>query len=105
MTGRNYMTRETISTWLGYEYDTLNIVAQFNLIFNATFMVEEGMGYATCLEGLIPETEDSILCFKPFKPQFLQHVSLVWKKNQHFSPVAKKFLERIKNEIHQFGKD
>jgi len=101
MTGRNYATRQTISDWLDYDFEKLNVVAKFNSVFNGMLMVEEGIGYATSREDLIPEIETSVLCFKPFKPQLLSEVSLVWKRHQRFSPVTKKFLEYIQNEVKQ----
>jgi len=99
MMGRNYATKQTISNWIDYDFEMLNIVARFNLMFNGALMVEEGMGYATSFEGLIPITEDSALCFKPFKPQLLADVYLVWKRHQHFSPAGKKFLDHIVKEV------
>lgn len=38
--------------WFGINYHELNIVATYNLIINATFLVEKGVGYALSLTGL-----------------------------------------------------
>ena len=51
--------------WLGEERDKLFIVAVYNLLYNASLMVKEGIGYALCIGGIIPEYEGSDLCFRP----------------------------------------
>ena len=92
---RNEMMRRAMTAWLGKEFEALNIVATFNLIFNAALMVEEGVGCALGLDGLVKESEDSILCFRPFEPTMKVEISLVWKKYQAFSRAAAKFLEKM----------
>lgn len=72
------------------------IVATYNLIFNASLLVEEGLGYALCLDKLIKITEDSPLCFKPLEQQTEIKPYIVWKKNQVFSKASSLFLERLK---------
>ena len=37
--------------WFGADYSVLNVAATYNLIYNATFLVEHGIGYALCLMG------------------------------------------------------
>ena len=93
---RNEMMRRAMTAWLGKDFETLNIVATFNLIFNAALMVEEGVGCALGLDGLVKESEDSILCFRPFEPVMKVENSLVWKKHQAFSQAAAKFLEKMR---------
>ena len=46
----------------------MNIIGSYNLIYNAAIMVEADLGYALCLEKIIPESEDSPLCFKLLDP-------------------------------------
>lgn len=46
----------------------LNIVATYNLIFNASLMVDEGLGYAITFNGIINTTGVSNLCFQPLSP-------------------------------------
>ena len=96
ITSRSEMSRHAISKWLGRDFDTLNIVGSFNLIFNAALMVEEGVGCAWCLDRLVKIPEDSVLCFRPFEPVVEMEVSVVWKKNQVFSNAAGEFLKRVK---------
>ncbi|MBQ2663949.1 MAG: LysR family transcriptional regulator [Clostridia bacterium] len=77
----------------------LNIVATYNLIFNASLFVEEGLGYAICLDRLIKITDDSPLCFVPLLEQKEIKPYIVWKKNQIFSKACNLFLERLKKSF------
>ncbi|MDE6845505.1 MAG: LysR family transcriptional regulator, partial [Lachnospiraceae bacterium] len=49
--------------------DKLNVVATYNLLFNGSLMVDEGMGYAICLDKIINVSGDSSLCFRPLEPR------------------------------------
>ena len=81
------------------DFDKLNIVATYNLVYNASLMVDEGFGYALCLDKLVNTSESSTLCFKPLAPKLESHLDIVWKKNQVFSKAAEKFLQILKDEI------
>lgn len=39
--------------WLQKNYDRLNIVATYDLIFNASILVREGLGYALGFDKLV----------------------------------------------------
>lgn len=74
-------------------------MATYSLIFNASLLVDEGLGYALTLEKLINVSGDSTLCFKPLNPKLEIGLNLVWKKYQVFSKAADKFLERVTTEF------
>ena len=74
---------------------TLNIVASYNLIFNASLMVEEGLGYAIGLDKIINTTGNMNLTFKPLSPPIEIGMSFVWKKYQHFSKASEIFLQKL----------
>lgn len=78
--------------WLGKEPTQLNTVATYNLIYNASLMVDEGMGYAFTLDKLV-NTIGSNLCFRPLQPKLELGMHLVWKKSQVFSKAAGLFLD------------
>lgn len=82
--------------WLGFDYSSLNVVATYNLIYNATFMVEKGIGYALCLSNLV-NTAGRNLTFRPIVPELSVDLYIVTKKYETFSPAVKLFIERIKN--------
>lgn len=81
--------------WFGKDYNKLNIVATYNLIFNAALLVEEGLGYALAIDNLVNKQEHSNLCFRPLEPKLESSLDLVWKKNQVFSKAAELFLEKL----------
>ena len=47
---RQSMVGKGISQWIGKDFEKLNIVATYNLVYNASLMVEEGIGYALSLD-------------------------------------------------------
>ena len=61
-------------------------------------MVKENIGNALCFDGII-NTDGSNLKFIPLKPELRTELSIIWKKNQTLSNVAKKFLEDLKTFI------
>ena len=84
--------------WLGREPEQLHTVATYNLIYNASLMVDEGMGYAFTLDKLV-NTRGSQLCFRTLEPKLELGMYLVWKKSQIFSKAAELFLERLREQL------
>lgn len=87
-----------LSHWLQREETELHIVATYNLIFNASLLVDEGLGYALCYDKLI-NTQGSNLCFRPFSPRLEARGFIVWKKYQVFSKAANLFLQCLNEMI------
>lgn len=78
--------------------DKLNIAATYNLLFNGSLMVEEGMGYAICFDKIINVSGKSNLCFCPLQPKIEASMSIVWKKYQVVTKAAEKFLQKLKDK-------
>lgn len=89
----NYLSR-----WMKREISRLNVVATYNLVYNASLLVDEGLGYALTFDGLI-NTEGSDLCFRPLAPQLEAPGSIVWKKYQVFSKPAAAFLQCLRGML------
>lgn len=85
----------SLSTWLRRDVAQLNIVGTYSLIFNASLMVQDGMGYALCLDGIINTTGDSALCFRPLTPALQAGVNVVWKKYQILTRPAQRYLQEL----------
>ncbi len=83
-------------SWLKRELSELEIVATYNLLFNASLMVEEGLGYAIGFDKIINTSGNSMLCFRPLSPKREEGMSIVWKKYQVFSKASEKFMEKMK---------
>lgn len=96
---RQALVQEDISRWGKKQIQDLNVVATYNLVYNAAIMTREGFGYTLTLNKLANTGSDSDLCFRPLKPELRINLNLVWKKYQIFSKASQKFLEYLKNEI------
>ena len=96
---RQALVQEDISRWGKKQIQNLNVVATYNLVYNAAIMTREGFGYTLTLDKLANTGSDSDLCFRPLKPELRINLNLVWKKYQLFSKASQKFLEYLKNEI------
>ena len=97
---RQGMKRGTLAGWMKRETSKLNIVATYNLVYNASLMVDEGMGYALTLDKLINTTGESSLCFRPLEPKLEIGMNIVWKKYQPLTKASEKFLECLRLELH-----
>lgn len=85
-----------ITTWLQRPLSDFEIVATYNLIYNASQFAKAGLGHVIAFDRLINLTDDSELCFRPLTPKLEIKLSLVWKKYQIFSRAASTFLTEIK---------
>ncbi len=101
ITSRQSLVKHQMSNWLLQDLEELNIVATYNLLFNASLMVEEGLGYALCIAGLINTSGDSSLCFRPLAPSLEAGLVVVWKKHQAFSNAAALLLKRMQEEFRE----
>lgn len=96
---RQSMVHNELSGWSGRDFDKLNIVATYNLIHNASLMVDEGFGYALCLDRLVFSADNNNFCFRPLEPRLEAPLDIAWKKYQVFSKAAEKFLEALQDEL------
>ncbi|WP_152658452.1 LysR family transcriptional regulator [Oceanobacillus sp. CFH 90083] len=94
-----------LSGWLGQNVKDLNITGTYNLLYNASRMVEADLGYALCIDKLINTSGDSNLCFKPLSPKLTASLNIIWKKHQIFSNAANKFLDQIRYNIEVYNQN
>ncbi|MDE6664437.1 MAG: LysR family transcriptional regulator [Lachnospiraceae bacterium] len=85
-----------LTTWLKREISEIEIVATYNLLFNASLMVEEGLGYAIGFDKIINTSVNSNLCFRPLSPKREEGMSIIWKKYQIFTKASERFMQEIK---------
>lgn len=86
--------------WFGDKFESLNIVATYNLVYNAAVMVKAGIGAAVTLDKLADTSIDSELCFRPLSPKLESGLDIAWKKNQVFSSAAKLFLDKLRSNFY-----
>lgn len=96
---RQALIQNELAGWLGYSFERLNIVGTYNLIFNASVMVDEGICCALAINGLINTTGDSNLCFRPLEPEIKADTIIAWKRHPAFSKSAEIFLKYLQDEL------
>lgn len=89
-----------LSSWLGRDIQSLNIISTFNLITTPAMLVEQGLGMAFTFADLVNTSGDSPLCFRPLEPVIEADIYLIWKKYQLFTKAAEIFLEDIRHRAH-----
>ena len=94
------MVSNKIAGWLNQNFTQLNIVANYNLIYNASIMVQENLGSALCLANQV-NTNGTNLCFKPLYPPLEAQIDLVWKKHQILTKPAQLFLQNLQEYLLQ----
>ncbi len=88
-----------LSQWMKRHLSELDVIMTYNLLFNASLFVEEGLGYAVCLDGIINTSGDSKLCFRPLSPAIETEMYMIWKRYQVFSKPAEKFLMMMQENV------
>lgn len=91
--------QEELLDWFSADIAKLHIAATYDLLFNTTIMVREGLGYALGFDGLVNTGADSDLCFRPLKPELRSPMHIIWKKYQVFTPVSKLFLSELQKTL------
>lgn len=86
-------------SWLKRDPSKLNIVLNYDLIYNASHFVKKGLGYAIALDKLINTTGESELCFRPLYPPVKAELCIVWKKYQVFSRASNAFLRELRESM------
>jgi DNA-binding transcriptional LysR family regulator len=94
----NYLPE--FAEWAGGSTEDLNVVATYNLLYNASIMVESGLGYAICINNLANTSEESALCFRPLCPEIRSRLVLVWKKYRLLSKAEQLFLDCLREKLH-----
>ena len=76
----------------------LRIAATYNLIYNASLMVEDGIGCAISFDQLVDTSERSPLCFRPLSPEISVKPTLIWKRDQKLSVISQLFIDRLSKQ-------
>jgi len=87
-----------LNTWFKGNINDLNIVASYDLIYNASRFVKSGFGYAIALDNIINTKGDSGLVFKPLSPKVKIDMYIAWKRYQVFSKASGEFLKLIRDD-------
>ena len=85
-----------MGAWFHRDLDDLDVVATYNLLYNAALLARRGMGIVVSLEGIVDTREGSGLAFRPLEPALSADIFIAWKRYQAFSPAAEAFLASIR---------
>ena len=92
-------TNKEMTFWLKTDISKLNVVATYDLVYNAAQFAKNGFGYVIALDRLINTTGDSELCFRPLFPALQAELCIVWKKYQVLSRASNAFLQQLQQEL------
>jgi DNA-binding transcriptional LysR family regulator len=84
--------QQLVSTWSQMNFNQLNVVGNYNLIFNVLPLVKRQVAQAFIIEGAIRNTHPSGVKFIPLGPEINTNCVLVWKRGRNLSPVVNKFI-------------
>ena len=87
-----------VEQWFGEYFGQINIIATFNLLYNAVMLVDSGIGAALAVEGAVSLYRNPDIVFRPFYPTLTVNSAIVWKKTQPVTPAAVQFIELMKQK-------
>ena len=93
---RQAFSNKELEEWFGRDEKELDIVATYTLIYNASLMAEEGLGYVLCLDRLLCLPPEGPLTFRPLSPQNICRIFFIWKRHQIFSRAASLLAEKLR---------
>lgn len=96
------LVQEELRGWFGRQFDAVDIIGTYNLIYNAAVMVKNGVASALTTE------HDRVyegLRFIPLRPTLERGSVLVWKKHQPHSSAATRFFAYVQKCSESMAKD
>lgn len=79
--------------------DQLRLEGSFQLAYNGSIFAAENLGVLLTFDKLVNTSSESPLAFRPLTPTLENKMYLVWKKYQVFSPMAERFLTKIRRDL------
>ena len=91
---------DALSYWLGGDLGQLNIAGEYNLLYNAAMLVEEGVGLRHVPGRHLPGIPGQSPDLPPPDPESHGRAGcLVWKKYQVLTKAARKFIQRMEDDL------
>lgn len=86
-----------LANWFGESFQNLHILFKSNFPTNSAVMVQNGLGYALVVEGVMKDLWDRTkICSRPLHPELPATCVLAWKRQQPFSKASMKFIEHMR---------
>ncbi|PHP52631.1 LysR family transcriptional regulator [Actinomyces ruminis] len=92
-----------IPAWAGSRMGELQLEGTFRLPYNGSVFAREGLGYLLTFDRLVDTSESSGLVFRPLEPVLESRMYLIWRKQQVLSPIAERFLARLRASLADDG--
>ena len=74
------------------------VVATYTLLYNASLLVEAGMGVAVCFDGIVATGDGTPFVYVPLSGVPTMPAYLVWKRFQPLSRACELFLKGMRGE-------
>lgn len=94
---RRSLLQKELAAWAG-RARTLNIVGTFSLLYDASFLVEQGLGCALCVADVTCLMAGRPLGFSLLRPSLESRLVMAWKKDARLSQAAAAFHEILLRE-------
>lgn len=78
-----------------FEDEDFDIVATYTLLFNASLLVERGVGAAVCLDGIVRTGDGTPFAIVPIEGMPEVGSRLLWKRYQSLSRACEVFLRAV----------
>lgn len=88
-----------LMAWFGNKRSGLNVVATYDLAYNASRFVKAGFGYAVTLDGIVDAGSNSGLAFRPLDPPLEAELFLVWRRSHRLSRASRAFIDEVRKLI------
>ncbi|MBK0347733.1 LysR family transcriptional regulator [Aerococcaceae bacterium zg-ZJ1578] len=75
----------------------LTIIGTYDLLYNASLFVKQGLGYAFCFDKLVDTSSKSGLVFVPVEPVISSPMRIIWSVNQTLSKSTELFFDELIN--------
>ena len=96
---QRFFNLNDIKSWLGKSFKEDNIVATYNLIQNASYLVLNNVGVAFAIDGSTTLYDTNKLKWLPLFPEISLANVLIWKKTNQKLLVVDKLIDYLCNKI------
>lgn len=93
---KRWYGRAETNKWYGDVINQINVSATYNLINNITLLVEEKLGIAIVIDGIMQFTHNPKLKFIPLEPKETLSSVMAWKNQTSKPEYLNKFINHIK---------
>ena len=98
---RRVDVQSELAGWFGDEFDKLNILFTSNLTSNSSVLSYHKIAYSIAILGSVAFCDSDKITYRPLSPELTATSVLAWRRKQPFGLAAAKFIEYIKERLHE----